>query len=350
VVKTVMQDQQFTEYQQVTTYRTQYVDQGQFADQQLVTQGRGGNRLQFLAGHCVTDPVTGTQRWQRGGLYWVPTPGVACVETRRVWVPNVVAQQVPVVQTVPQVVCKQVPIQVTEYVDEVQTQQIPYNVCHMQQEEVVQHIPYTVQRPVTQQMVQKYQVQVCNWQPQEMVRRVPITTCRMEYEERVEQIPVRTCKWVSETSTVMRKHCVAKWVPVTCTRLVPRTVMMVGGGDCCGISTVHHPGATAYYVPGTGQPAVSPSTSLKTAADAQKSDKPAASEKTESQDGEKSVLKTTPDLNGPDAPANESPDDELEIPQLPDEPAPSTEPAAPERKPLPQRPPYQGPLRLDDAA
>jgi hypothetical protein len=217
----------------------------------------------------------------------------------------------------------------------------------MQQEEVVHHIPYTVQRPVTQQMVQKYQVQICNWQPQEMVRRVPITTCRMEYEERVEQVPVRTCKWVSETSTVMRQHCVAKWVPVTCTRLVPRTVMMAGSGDCCGVSTVHYPGATAHYVPSTGQPTVSPSTSLKPVPDAQKSDKQEASKNTESHDGEKSVLKT-PDLNGPDAPpASESPDDDLDIPQLPEEP---TEPAESEREPLPQRPPYRGPLRLDDAA
>jgi hypothetical protein len=220
----------------------------------------------------------------------------------------------------------------------------------MQQEEIVHQIPYTVQRPVTQQMVQKYQVQVCNWQPQEMVRRVPITTCRMEYEERVEQVPVRTCKWVTETSTVMREHCVAKWVPVTCTRLVPRTVMMTGAGDCCGVSTVHYPAATAYDAPGAGQPAVSPSTSLK-----KEPEESGTTEtpNTQSQEGGKSVLKT-PDLNGPDAPPASQTQDEPadETPQLPHDPPPSTEETQPQRSTPPvTRPPYPGgPRRLNNEA
>ena len=307
VQKTVMQNQQSVQYQQVTNYVTKYVDQGQYVCQQQVTPGPERNRLRWLAGQQVVDPVTGTTRWQRGGLYWVPTPTAARVQTARVWQPNVVAQQVPVVQNVAQVVNQQVPVQVTEYVDEVQTREIAYNVCQWQQEVQVQNIPYTVARPVTRQVVNKYQVQVCNWERQEMVRRVPVTTCRMEYEERVEQIPVRTCKWVEETSTVMRPHCVAKCVPYTCTRLVPRTVMM--GSPCGGCGTVAAVAAPAVSVPGQATPipslrpgpaGQSPTTSLKpvTPSVGQEQSADATGERKQN-----SVLRSTPDLNPP-APAD----------------------------------------------
>ena len=308
VQKTVMQNQQSVQYEQVTNYHTQYVDQGQYVCQQQVTPGPQRNRLRWLPGQQVVDPVTGTPRWQRGGLYWVPQAGAARVETARVWQPNVVAQQVPVTQNVAKVVNHQVPMQVTEYVDEVQTQEIPYNVCQWQQEIQVQNIPYTVARPVTRQVVNKYQVQVCNWEQQQLVRRVPVTTCRMEYQEVVEQIPVRTCKWVSETSTVMRPRCVAKYVPYTCTRLVPRTVMM---SSCCSdvaAVPVAAPPTTAQYVPGpaTDSPATrSPITTLKPVIPPlDDSTADAGQEQSDSgQDGEapKSILRDSPELNPPAA-------------------------------------------------
>lgn len=327
VTRTVMQNQQTTEMQQVTTFRVETVDQGNFVDQQTCVQNRGRNRLQWLPGHNVADPATGTARWQRGGLFWVPTPGASQVVTNRVWVPNVVQRQVPVTQMVPQVVNRQVPIQVTEMVNEVQTRDIPFQVCQMQQEEQVTQVPITVCRPVTRQVVNKFQVQVCNWQSQEMVQRVPVTTCKVQYEERVEQIPVKTCKWVAETSTVMQPETVAKWVQVTYTRMVPKTVMLASPAPtCCGSELA----TTSFYAPTQTvivqpvQPAPTTSPAPQTQAEPTPADQtPSLLNKTTEGD----ATQPEPDLNPPS-------NDE------------GTQPA--DRKPTLPPAPYNGPLRPDD--
>ncbi len=331
VCRTVLENEQYTVCQPVTTYRTEYVDQGQEVCQQVVVPGETRNRLRWLPGQYVTNPLTGTPQWQRGGLHWVPDLVTAArVETRRQWVPNLVAQQVPVTQMVPQVLTRQVAKQVTEYVDEVQTRDIPYTVCKWQPEEQVTQIPCTVQRPVTREVVNKYQVQVCNWQREEMVRRVPVTTCRVEYEERVEQIPVKTCKWVTETSTVMRPQCVSKWVEYTCTRMVPRTVMTSSACPTCTVAAAPPvQQALSYYAPGATTH--KPQTSLKQPAESEAPMTQEAPADDAHQPGGASVLKPSPDLNAPgnggagEAPAKTQPRSQI--------PQPSQ--------------PYRGPLRQD---
>ncbi|MCA9228782.1 MAG: hypothetical protein KDA47_24365, partial [Planctomycetales bacterium] len=98
VQETVMQTQQQCVVEPVTTMRTEMVDQGYFVDQQVCQTGPTRNRLQWLSGQYYTDPVTGAVVWQRGGLHWTPTQAPSQLVTQRVYVPNVVARQVPQTQ------------------------------------------------------------------------------------------------------------------------------------------------------------------------------------------------------------------------------------------------------------
>ena len=194
VVETVMQDRTFTTYEPVTTMRAQQVDMGQFVNQPNHTPGPVRRRLRWRGKQHYTDPNTGAQRWQRAGLYWVPTHGKGTTTVTRVWVPNVVTQQIPQTTYQAKQVVQKVPVKITTYKDEVVTQRIP--------------------------------VRTMRWQVEEVVQQIPVTTTRYEYEERDQQIPVRVCKMVAEEKTVLVPRCVAKWVPVTYSCMRPRTVVM----------------------------------------------------------------------------------------------------------------------------
>ena len=111
----------------------------------------------------------------------------------KIWVPNVVTQQVPQTTYQTKEVVQQVPVQVTSYEDQVITQKVP--------------------------------IRTFRWQTEEVVHQIPVTTIRYEYEERVEQIPVRVCKMVTEEQIITVPRCVAKWVPVTYHGMRPRTVV-----------------------------------------------------------------------------------------------------------------------------
>ena len=117
VYETAYRTEYHTVYQPVTTYRTQYVDQGCYAEQMVLKPCWPGTRLAWQSGGCAVDPVTGQTVYQRAGLYWVQTPRGE-YEVQRVWRPNVVAQQIPQTCMVPQTVAQQVPMQVCKYVPE----------------------------------------------------------------------------------------------------------------------------------------------------------------------------------------------------------------------------------------
>ena len=165
VYETAYRTECHTVLQPVTTYLTQYVDQGCFHEQTVLKPALPVTRLAWQSGTCAVDPVTGQTVYQRAGLYWVQTPRTEC-EVQKVWCPNVVAQQVPQTTYVPQTVTQQVPMQVCKYV--------PEQVCR------------------------KVPVQVCRMVTEQCVRKVPVTTCRMVYEERVDQVPYQVCRMVAE--------------------------------------------------------------------------------------------------------------------------------------------------------
>ena len=103
VYETAYRTECHTVLQPVTTCRTQYVDQGCFAEQMVLKPGWPATRLTWQSGACAVDPVTGQTVYQRPGLYWAQTPR-GQYEVQKVWHPNVVAQQVQQTSYVPQTV------------------------------------------------------------------------------------------------------------------------------------------------------------------------------------------------------------------------------------------------------
>ena len=221
VTTQVMKTQQRVVTQPVTTMHTQYVDQGQYVQQYVLQPGATRNRLQWLQGGYVQNPATGTMIYQRGGLHWVPTQSPNRYQLQQQYVPNVVAQQVPVTSYQQSVVNEQVPVNVTQY-----------------QQNVVN---------------QEYQVQVCKWVDEVQDQPYQVTTQKIQYED--EPYEVRVCKWVPDKQTV--SYTVAKWVPETTTRMVPRTVTQrVPIQTCSPCTTAYYPYSAYYYGPAQGQPTV----------------------------------------------------------------------------------------------
>jgi hypothetical protein len=201
VYETAYRTEAHTVLQPVTTYRTQYVDQGCFQEQVVMKPAVPVTRLTWQSGGCTVDPATGQTVYQRGGLYWTQTPR-GQYEVQKIWRPNVITQQIPQTAYVPQTVTQQVPMQVCRYVPERVCRKVPVQVCRMVNEQVV--------------------------------RKVPVTTCRMVYEERVEQVPYKVCRMVAEQQTVSVPRCVEKRIPVTYTCNVPRMVCYRVPLDACG--------------------------------------------------------------------------------------------------------------------
>jgi hypothetical protein len=214
ITEQVMQNRTYVTKEPVTTMHTQYVDQGQYVDQYVLEQGNVRNRLQWLPGGYVPNPATGTMVYQRSGFHWVPTQSPGRYQVQRQYVPNVVAQEVPVTTYQDRVVNEQVPVNVTRYQDEVVNEQ--------------------------------YQVQVCKYVDEVVNRPYQVTTQSVVYED--QPYEVKVCKWVAETSTVQVPHTVSKWVAETGTRLVPRTVTMrVPIQTCSPCTTAYYPSSAYYY-------------------------------------------------------------------------------------------------------
>lgn len=167
--ETSYRDEQYATVEPVTTYHTQYVDQGCWQEQHVLRPGPVHNRLRWLSGACVIDPATGTTAYRPGGLHWVPEQAPSTVEVQRVWRPNPVAVQVPATQYVQKVHTRKVPVTTYRIVDEERVEQIPVQVCKM----VAHQETVSVPRVVAKQVPMTYTYNV----PRTVVRRVPVVTC-----------------------------------------------------------------------------------------------------------------------------------------------------------------------------
>jgi len=244
VAETVMQDQQYTTYEPVTTCRTQYVDRGGYATQNVLVPGATRTRLRWLQGGVVADPTTGVGYYRRGGLHWVPQQAPGTVVAQRVYVPNVVAQQVKETHMQAKVCTKKVPVTVNRCVEEVVMKPYQVKVCKMEQEIQVRNTPVKVCKPVTERITYKVPIRTCRMQEQVMVRKIPVTTCRWEYETKVEPYQVRVCRLQREVTVVNDPCTVARWHKQVQMCQKPRTVVMrVPIDDCGGCATSFHSGS-----------------------------------------------------------------------------------------------------------
>jgi len=134
----------------VTTCRTEYVDQGCYAEQMVFKPSLPKTRLRWVSGGSTIDPATGAPVYQPPGLYWEQTPR-GTYEVQRIWQPNVVARQVPQTTYVPQTVSRQVPVQVCRYQQEQVCRAVPYRVCRMETVQETVRVPRCVEKriPIT---------------------------------------------------------------------------------------------------------------------------------------------------------------------------------------------------------
>lgn len=234
VNETVMQQQCVTAMEPVTTYRTQLVDQGAFVDSTSFVPGRTTNRIAWVPRGVATDNATGQVFRHHAGFHCVPTTTPGALVTQRIYVPNVVAQQIPQTTMMPRQVMQEVPVNVTRYQDEVVTEQVPVQVQRIEQVEEVREYPVTVNKPMTEQITNRIPIQKVRYEKEEHVRHIPIQTQRIEYEEREEEYPVQVCRMETEVKTVQVPVTVRKVVPYTTYRVTPRIVSMRVAVDAFG--------------------------------------------------------------------------------------------------------------------
>ena len=131
IYETAEREENTTVMEPVVSVRTQYVDQGQYVDQQVCRPAPVRYRLAWQPSTCAVDPST-----RRRGK---PTPvwsgcqaqQAPVAETVRSWQPNVVAQQIPQTNYVAKVVTLKVPVQTCRYVDEEMVRKVPVQVSRL---------------------------------------------------------------------------------------------------------------------------------------------------------------------------------------------------------------------------
>ena len=217
---TVMQNEAVTTLRPVTSYHTQYVDQGGYVNQVVQSPSTVSNRLRWLPPNWTYDPVSGVNVTQRRGLYWVPTVNPGTVSVQQAYVPNVVAQHIPVTNYVPETHVQQRPVQVTQYVDQVSVTRVPYEQVRTEYEQQVVQRPVTVRRPVMRQIVEEVPITETRWVEEQV--QVPVRTQRVRYEEVVEEHPVEVLRRVPVVKQVEVRHPVTRWVEETRTERVIR--------------------------------------------------------------------------------------------------------------------------------
>lgn len=226
VNETVMQQQCVTAMEPVTTYRTQLVDQGGFVDSTTLVPGTTRNRLSWVPRGVATDNLSGQVFSHHAGFHWVPQTTPGALVTQRLYVPNVVAQQIPQTALMPRQVMQEVPVNVTRYQDEVVTEQVPVTVQRIEQTEEVREYPVTVSKPMTERVVNKIPVHKVRYEKEEHVRQIEVQTQRIEYEDVDQPYEVQVCRMETEVRKVEVPITVRKVVPYTAIRRTPRIVSM----------------------------------------------------------------------------------------------------------------------------
>lgn len=222
VTRTVNQQEMVTTLRPVTSYQTQLINQPTVVNQQYYQPGTVSNSLKWMRPAYYNDPVTGQLAYQRRGLHWVPTQQPGSIVNVPTVVPNVVTQQVPVTNYVPETVVQNRPVQVTEYVDQVTTQRVPYEVQRTDYVQEVEKIPVTVSKPVLRTVEEQVPVTKTRWI--EVEETVPVTTQTLKYERIATPVSTQVLKRIPETKkvTVMTKK--VKQVPYDRVYKVPSTV------------------------------------------------------------------------------------------------------------------------------
>ena len=200
-----------------TTTRTICRDQGHWATQQIEVPcrqtGCGGLLGRRDCGHC-------------GGCHPCGCTTVLC---KRVWVPNVVQEQVPVTVMRPQMV--QQPYEYVSTVCRPQQRTRQVRVCEYQPQQrtrTVRVCEYRTERRSTT-------VPVCHYETQQRTRQVQYTVCVPQ--QRTRTYNVTTYRQVPEQVTQNYRVCVPVQVPrtvqVPVCRMVPKTVTVPVGCPTC---------------------------------------------------------------------------------------------------------------------
>jgi hypothetical protein len=155
VVEQHFEDRQVTEYHPITETRTAEVPSIAYEDiteYQTVQRDFGAWQTQYYArpeiSPCQFDPRGGFAGWWNRTAFSIRQAFTPKIVAQRYYVPNVVAQTVPVVRRVARPVTRQVAYNVTRLEPVTTTRKVAVNTVRMVSEDVVRKVPVTVMRSV----------------------------------------------------------------------------------------------------------------------------------------------------------------------------------------------------------
>ena len=155
VVEQHWEDRQVTEYHPITETRTAEVPSITYEDiteYRSVQRDFGGWQTQYYArpemSPCQFDPRGGFAGWWNRTAFSVRQAFTPKVVAQRYYVPNVVAETVPVTRRVARPITRQVAYNVTRMEPVTTTRKVAVNTVRMVSEDVVRKVPVTVMRSV----------------------------------------------------------------------------------------------------------------------------------------------------------------------------------------------------------
>ncbi|MBW3542635.1 MAG: hypothetical protein KY476_20420 [Planctomycetes bacterium] len=155
VVERQWVDREFTEYQPVTETRTAEIPTIAYdnvLECRTVQRDMGRWATNYYArpqmSPCEYDPRPGLFGWMNRAGYSIRNTFTPKVITQRQWVPNVVAQAVPVYRQVARRETRQVTYNVTRMVPHTTTRKVAVDTVRYVSENVVRQVPVTVMRTV----------------------------------------------------------------------------------------------------------------------------------------------------------------------------------------------------------
>ena len=155
VVEQHWEDRQVTEYHPVTETRTAEIPSIAYEDvteYRTVQRDLGGWQTQYYVrpevGPCQFDPRPGFAGWWNRTAFSVRQAFTPKVVARRQYIPNVVAETVPVVRRVARPTTRQVAYNVTRMEPVTTTRKVAVNNVRVVSEDVVRKVPVTVMRSV----------------------------------------------------------------------------------------------------------------------------------------------------------------------------------------------------------
>jgi hypothetical protein len=155
VVEQHWEDRQVTEYHPITETRTAEIPSMTYEDiteYRTVQRDLGAWQTQYYVrpdiGPCQFDPRPGFAGWWNRTAFSIRQTFTPKVIAQRHYVPNVVAETVPVVRRVARPITRQVAYNVTRMEPVTTTRKVAVNNVRMVSEDVVRKVPVTVMRSV----------------------------------------------------------------------------------------------------------------------------------------------------------------------------------------------------------